>query len=235
MPSAIEICNVSKTYQKTPFERVSAIKKLSFDVPTGSIFGFVGPNGAGKSTLIKLAMGLIFPDEGRISFFERPSNIPEARSGVGYVPEQPILYEQLTGIEYMRFSCALYGMDGASSMKSIESCLEKVGLTDAGRRVIRTYSKGMQQRLAIAQAIVSEPDLVILDEPLSGLDPVGRIEIQDLLQELNSQGRTIFFSSHILHDVETICHEVALILKGELKYSGSPKEIEHIFKEVLGL
>jgi ABC-2 type transport system ATP-binding protein len=121
------------------------------------------------------------------------------------------------------------------AQEKIELCLEKVGLKDARKQLIRTYSKGMQQRLAIAQAIVADPELVILDEPLSGLDPVGRIEIQDLLKALNQDGATIFFSSHILHDVETICHQVAFIVKGELKYSGSPEKIESTFKEILKL
>jgi len=235
MDLAIEVKGITKTYKKSLVKQVKALKGLSFDIRPGEVFGFVGPNGAGKSTFIKIAMGLLFPDEGRVFFNGKPSIIPEARLKVGYVPEQPILYSQLTGAEYIAFSCRLYGGGKSQCKERINYFLEKVGLQDAASRAIRTYSKGMQQRLAIAQALVADPDVVILDEPLSGLDPIGRMDVQNLLIDLNEQGKTIFFSSHILHDVESVCHRVAFIVKGELKYLGSPENIEKIFKESLGL
>lgn len=235
MKEAFVVKGVSKTYKKSPGSHVFALKNLSFDIPVGEIFGFIGPNGAGKSTFIKIAMGLLKADEGKVFFMGTPSFMPGARKKVGYVPEQPILYSQLTGLEYLNFSCGLYGIPTKESEERSTYFLEKMGLKEAARRLIRTYSKGMQQRLAIAQALVADPELVILDEPLSGLDPVGRIEVQELLKELNGQGKTIFFSSHILHDVESICDQVALLVKGELKYLGGPENIERIFKESLGL
>ncbi len=235
MDFAIEVKGITKTYKKSLVKQVKALRGLSFDINQGEIFGFVGPNGAGKSTFIKIAMGLLFPDKGSVFFFGKPSVQPKSRIKVGYVPEQPILYSQLTGAEYITFACRLYGEGKKQCRERIDFYLEKVGLQDAASRPIRTYSKGMQQRLAIAQALIANPDIVILDEPLSGLDPIGRMDVQNLLVELNEQGKTIFFSSHILHDVESVCHRVAFIVKGELKYLGSPENIEKIFKESLGL
>ncbi len=235
MDKAVRVEGISKTYRKQLGNRVIALKNLSFDISRGDIFGFVGPNGAGKSTFIKIAMGLLKADKGKVSFFGMPSSQPDSRKSVGYVPEQPILYSQLTGLEYMKFSCRLYGIPKDECFKRSKTFLEKVGLGDVAERTIRTYSKGMQQRLVIAQAIVAEPELVILDEPLSGLDPAGRMEVQELLRELNSEGKTIFFSSHILHDVESTCHQVALLVKGEIRYQGGPDNIEDIFRESVGL
>ncbi len=229
----ITLKHLHKTYRKGLSKKIAAVKDLSFEVKRGEIFGFVGPNGAGKSTTIKILMGLIFADRGEAKLFGVPCQNPEARSKVGFVPEHPVLYDHLSGEEFLWFAGALYGLPKKSIKERTEELLELVGLKEARKIKLRYYSKGMQQRLVIAQALISDPELIIMDEPLSGLDPIGRMEIMDLIKELKKQGKTVFFSSHILHDVETVCNRVALIIKGGLKFLGKPDNIEETFKKAL--
>ncbi len=231
--AVITLKNISKTYKKGLRQRLKAVKNLSFAVEQGEIFGFVGPNGAGKSTTIKILMGLIFPDEGEARLFGIPCVKPKARGKVGFVPEQPVLYDHLSGAEFLYFAGELYGLSKRENKRRVWQLLEQVGLKEAGNQRLRSYSKGMQQRLVIAQALIADPELIIMDEPLSGLDPIGRMEIMNLIKKLRQQHKTIFFSSHILHDVETVCDRAALIVKGELKFLGEPHNIEETFKKEL--
>ena len=200
--------------------RVVAVEDLSLAVEEGEIFGFVGPNGAGKTTTIKMLMGLIHPTRGRAFIFEAPIPSRTSKARIGYLPEHPAYYEFLTGREALRFFAELAGVARAEREGRCESLLSLVGLSDAQDRQIRKYSKGMQQRLGIAQALVADPAFVVLDEPMSGLDPVGRKEMRDVILELKRRGKTVFFSTHILPDVETLCDRVGVILGGRLRDVG---------------
>jgi ABC-2 type transport system ATP-binding protein len=200
--------------------RVRAVNDVSLEVHEGEIFGFVGPNGAGKTTTIKMLMGLIFPTSGRASIFDAAIPSPEAKRRLGYLPENPSYYEFLTGREALRFFGQLSGVREGDLGPRCGELLELVGLADAADRQIRKYSKGMQQRLGVAQALVGDPAFVVLDEPMSGLDPIGRKEVRDLILELKRRGKTVFFSTHILPDVESLCDRVGVILGGELRDVG---------------
>ena len=200
--------------------RVHAVEDLTLSVNEGEIFGFVGPNGAGKTTTIKMLMGLIFPTSGRAFIFDAPIPSAASKARIGYLPEHPAFYEFLTGIEAMRFFARLSGVPAADRERRCEELLALVGLADAADRQIRKYSKGMQQRLGIAQALVGDPAFVVLDEPMSGLDPIGRKEVRDLIVELKRRGKTVFFSTHILPDVEALCDRVGVILGGRLRDVG---------------
>ena len=205
--------------------KVAAVEDLDLEVAEGEIFGFVGPNGAGKTTTIKMLMGLIFPTRGKAWIFDAliPSNAAKAR--LGYLPENPSYYDFLTGMEAMRFYATLAGLRGADRDRRSQELLGLVGLADAAGRQIRKYSKGMQQRLGVAQALLSDPALVVLDEPMSGLDPIGRKEVRDLILELKRRGTTVFFSTHILPDVETLCDRVGMIAGGRLRAVGKLGEL----------
>ena len=200
--------------------RVEAVKNLSFSVEEGEIFGFVGPNGAGKTTTIKMLMGLIQPTAGRAWIFDAPIPTTSAKARLGYLPEHPAYYEFLTGAEALRMFATLAEVPSHDQGRRCTELLELVGLSDAADRQIRKYSKGMQQRLGIAQALVNDPVFVVLDEPMSGLDPVGRKEMRDIIVELKRRGKTVFFSTHILPDVEVLCDRVGLILNGTLRDVG---------------
>jgi ABC-2 type transport system ATP-binding protein len=205
--------------------RVTAVEDLSLQVEEGEIFGFVGPNGAGKTTTIKMLMGLIFPTRGRAFVFDAPIPSEASKARIGYLPEQPAWYEFLTGREAMDFFGKLAGVPAAERRRRCGELLGLVGLADAADRQVRKYSKGMQQRLGIAQALVADPAFVILDEPMSGLDPVGRKEVRDLILELKRRGKTVFFSTHILPDVETLCDRVGVIIEGRLRDVGRLGEL----------
>jgi ABC-2 type transport system ATP-binding protein len=200
--------------------RVHAVDGLTLSVNEGEIFGFVGPNGAGKTTTIKMLMGLIFPTSGKASIFDAPIPSEAAKARIGYLPEQPAWYEFLTGSEAMDFFAKLSGVPAAERRRRRDDLLALVGLADAADRQIRKYSKGMQQRLGIAQALVGDPAFVVLDEPMSGLDPVGRKDVRDLILELKRRGKTVFFSTHILPDVEALCDRVGVIIGGKLRDVG---------------
>src|SRR5512138_1189624 len=200
--------------------RVHAVDGLTLSVNEGEIFGFVGPNGAGKTTTIKMLMGLIFPTSGKAWIFDAPIPSSASKARIGYLPEHPAWYEFLTGLEALRFFARLAGVARADETRRCEELLALVGLSDAADRQLRKYSKGMQQRLGIAQALVGDPAFVVLDEPMSGLDPVGRREVRDLILELKRRGKTVFFSTHILTDVEALCDRVGIIIGGRLRDVG---------------
>lgn len=200
--------------------RLQAVKDLDLVVNEGEIFGFVGPNGAGKTTTIKMLMGLIFPTSGSARIFDAPIPSVEAKRRIGYLPEHPAFYDFLTGREAARLFASLSGVPSARLGRRVEELLELVGLSDAADRQIRKYSKGMQQRLGIAQALAGDPAFVVLDEPMSGLDPIGRKDVRDLIVDLKRRGKTVFFSTHILPDVESICDRVGVILGGRLRDVG---------------
>jgi ABC-2 type transport system ATP-binding protein len=200
--------------------RVAAVDDLTLAVEEGEIFGFVGPNGAGKTTTIKMLMGLIFPTSGKAFVFDAPIPSEASKARIGYLPEHPAWYEFLTGAEAMDFFAKLAGVPRRERRRRRDELLDLVGLSDAADRQIRKYSKGMQQRLGIAQALVADPAFVVLDEPMSGLDPIGRKEVRDLILELKRRGKTVFFSTHILPDVEALCDRVGVIIGGRLRDVG---------------
>ena len=200
--------------------RVQAVRGVSLEVQPGEIFGFLGPNGAGKTTTMKMAMGLIKPTRGRALLFGQSAEDAGVRSRVGYLPEHPYFYDYLTATEILSFFAQLHGLPRRERKRRIPELLELVGLSHAANRTLRRFSKGMLQRVGIAQAIINDPDLVILDEPLSGLDPMGRKEVRDIIVRLREQGKTVFFSSHILHDIETICDRVAILVAGRVERIG---------------
>ena len=215
--AVLSINNLSKTFRVGFWrKKVEAVRDVSFEVRSGEIFGLVGPNGAGKTTTMKMITGLIYPDAGAVEVFGHSSLTTESRRKLGYLPEGPYFYEHLTASELLRYYGHLHGMSGAKLDGRVDELLDRVGLTDARDRQLRKFSKGMRQRAGIAQALINDPELVILDEPQSGLDPVGRKEVRDLIYELREQGKTVVFSSHILVDVEAVCDRVAILQAGEL-------------------
>ncbi|MBI5528149.1 MAG: ABC transporter ATP-binding protein [Deltaproteobacteria bacterium] len=228
----ISIEHASKTF-RTGFlyRKVEAVRDVTFSVEEGDIFGFLGPNGAGKTTTIKMLMGLIFPTGGTLSIFGRPHTDIASRAALGYAPEQPYFYEYLTGSEFLDYYGQLFGVPSAERRRRIPLLFEMVGLRNCADLALRRYSKGMLQRIGIAQALVNDPRLLVLDEPMSGLDPIGRREIRDLILALKKRGKTIFFSTHILPDVEMICDRVAIIVKGELRRLGRIDEFAELESE----
>ncbi|MFH2010164.1 MAG: ABC transporter ATP-binding protein [bacterium] len=199
---------------------VKAVRELSFEVRAGEIFGLLGPNGSGKTTTIKMMMGLIFPTSGEIEVLGRSVPDVAAKARVGYLPENPSFYDYLRADEFLELSARLCGVPRKERLERIPRLLARVGLTQALNRSLRKFSKGMLQRIGLAQALIHDPDLVVLDEPLSGLDPLGRKEVRDLILELRAQGKTVLFSSHILSDVEMICDRVAIVIEGQLRDIG---------------
>ena len=192
----IEIKNLSKTYGKQ-----KVVDDLSLTIPTGTIFGFLGPNGAGKTTAMKILVGINRPDTGQITIEGKDPSMASTREIIGFMPEEPGSYNQLTGLELIKFVNNLFNKNKQSSVDELENLLKKVGIYEARHKKIKNYSKGMKQRLGFAQALVNNPTYLFLDEPLEGLDPIGRREIKIILEELKKQGKTIFFNSHILADV----------------------------------
>jgi ABC-2 type transport system ATP-binding protein len=193
---------------------------IGFEVQPGELFGFVGPNGAGKTTTLKILLGLIRATSGEASILGHRVRETAFRREVGFLPENPYFYDFLTGREILRFYAKLCGVDGAARERRVSELLERVGLAHAADARLRTYSKGMLQRVGIAQALVHDPKVVFLDEPMSGLDPLGRKEIRDLIVALHGEGKTIFMNTHILTDVEMLCDRVAIIVKGRIRYEG---------------
>jgi ABC-2 type transport system ATP-binding protein len=201
-------------------KRVTAVDGLSLEVRRGEVFGFLGPNGAGKTTTLKILMGLIYPTSGKARLFGRDLGDPQTKARLGFLPESPYFYDYLTSREFLRFYGHLFGLWGAALDKRVDELLELVGMTHAKDLQLRKFSKGMLQRVGIAQALINDPELVVLDEPMSGLDPIGRKEVRDLILRLKESGKTVLFSSHILHDAEVLCDRVAMILKGRLVACG---------------
>jgi len=207
------------------FGAVAAVDRLSLDVRQGEILGFLGTNGAGKTTTIKLMLGFARPDEGTVSVLGGAPERPATRRRIGYMPETAHYYPYLDIHELLRFYGGLCGLDAATIRARAARLIERVGLADAGRRLLRHYSKGMLQRAGIAQALLHDPDLLILDEPLTGLDPLARIQFRDLLLELRSEGKTIFFSSHELSEAELICDRVAILKQGAQVWCGALRDV----------
>ena len=222
----ITIQGISKVFkQGLRGKKVRALDDLSLDVHRGEVFGFLGPNGAGKSTTIKILMNLIYPDTGRAVIDGRDVRDPEARKVVGYLPENPFFYDYLTADELLWFGGRTAGMDLRSIRERADLLIRKVDLQEARTRPLRTYSKGMLQRTGLALALIHDPQVVILDEPMSGLDPIGRKMVGDLILELRGQGKTVFFSSHILNDVERFSDRAGIIIGGRLRIVDSLKTL----------
>lgn len=215
--AVIEINALTKTYKGKRGVMVAALKGLDLSLESGEVFGFLGPNGAGKSTTIKLLMGLITPTSGSATINSHSISISSARKNVGYLPENPAFYDYLTAEEYLGFVGRQFGMKGENLKKSCQEALVLFDLWDVRKRQMRSFSKGMVQRLGLAQVVVHDPDTYILDEPMSGLDPLGRVLVKDVIHSLKAKGKTVFFSTHITSDVEQVCDRVGIILNGELK------------------
>jgi ABC-2 type transport system ATP-binding protein len=231
--AAIEILGLEKTYmvgfwRKRPKR---ALQPLHLTVEDGEIFGFLGPNGAGKTTTLKMLMGLVFPTAGTARILGKDWTDPEVKAQIGFLPEQPYFYDYLTAHELLDYYGQLSGVPAKNRKNRVEEVLQRVGLTDIKGIQLRKFSKGMLQRAGIAQAILHSPRLVFLDEPMSGLDPLGRREVRDLILQLQQEGKTVFFSTHILSDAEALCDRVAIINKGELRGVGA---VEELTKSVLG-
>jgi ABC-2 type transport system ATP-binding protein len=226
--TVIELTHLTKDYE-TGFlrkKRVRALDHLSLEVRRGEIFGFLGPNGAGKTTTLKLLMRLIYPTSGTARILSRAIDDVETHSRIGYLPENPYFYDYLTGRELLDYTAALFGIPRDVTEKRGRELLALVGLdSQRANRQLRKYSKGMLQRIGIAQALVNDPEVVFLDEPMSGLDPIGRREVRDLLLSLREQGKTVFFSSHILSDVEALCDRAAILSRGKLHRCGTVQEL----------
>src|SRR6185295_6539300 len=223
---AIDVHDLRKTY-RTPFTRkkVEALRGVSFGVERGHIFGFVGPNGAGKTTTIRTLMGLIRPTAGTAQLLGYPLGSQKARFRIGFLPESPYFYDYLTVGELCDLAGRLFGMAPAARRKRADELIERVGLAGARGQSLKKFSKGMLQRAGLAQALMNDPELVVLDEPMSGPDPIGRKEVRDLILELRDQGKTVFSSTHILSDVEAITDRVAIIARGQLQAHGTPAEL----------
>lgn len=219
---AIEIQGLSKNYAVGFWKKQlrPALKPLSLTVEAGETFGFLGPNGAGKTTTLKLLMGIIFPSEGSATILGKSFRDPEVKRKIGFLPEQPYFYDYLSAPELLDYYAQLSGVPAQARKQRIFSLLDRVGLGDVGNKQLRKFSKGMLQRVGIAQAIIHDPEVVFLDEPMSGLDPLGRHEVREMIQGLKDEGKTIFFSTHILSDAEALCDRVAVIHKGELRGIG---------------
>src|SRR2546427_8380789 len=220
--AVLELLDIHKSYRShLSIRKYWILRGLSLSIGEGEVFGFIGTNGAGKTTTIKLALGLICPDQGSVRLYGEDASRVELRRRVGFLPENPYLYDCLTGEEFLDFHARLFGLDRITRRKRVKDLLERVGLGNRGYRQLRHYSKGMLQRIGLAQALINDPDLVILDEPMSGLDPIGRREVRDIILDLKARGRTVFFSTHILSDTETICDRVGMLVRGTLKAVGA--------------
>jgi len=222
----LEVDRLVKTFRK-PFsgKKVDAVRGISLRVTRGQIFGFLGPNGAGKTTTIKMLTGLIAPTSGRATILGKDVPSPDAMGSVGFLPENPYVYPYLTPREFVSLCGRLNGMGGSKLQDAVVKVLERVGIAYAMDRPVRNLSKGMLQRTGLAAALVHDPELLILDEPMSGLDPVGRKEVRDLIVEEAHAKKTVFFSSHILSDVEMLCDAVCILRKGEVVVSGTISEL----------
>ena len=224
--SIINYSGVIKKYRSWPRgNKVLALDDFSLQIEQGEVFGFLGPNGAGKSTALKMLLNFIFPDAGVVSLMGKSVSDRMARGHVGYLPENPYFYDYLTTEEILWFGGKASGLHKNEIHDRTNLLVDRMGLEDARKRPLRTYSKGMVQRAGIALALIHDPDVVVLDEPMSGLDPIGRKLVGDLILELKSQGKTVFFSSHILTDVERFCDRAGILVAGRLRLVGGLTEL----------
>jgi len=217
---AIEIRNLVKKYKT-----VTAVNDISLDVYEGEIFGFLGPNGAGKTTTIKTLLGLIFPTSGETLVLGKPAGDIDVKQKISYLPESPYFYEHMTAREVVGFYGGLFGLAGEAKNKRVDQLIEMVGLRDAAGKPLRAFSKGMLQRVGIAQALINDPKILFFDEPTSGLDPIAHRDIRNLILHLKSEGRTIFLSSHQLSDVEMVCDRVSILNKGKIRRIGHVEDL----------
>jgi len=220
--TVLSVQGLKKTFRRgLRAKPVQALKGISFSISAGSITGFLGANGAGKTTTIKCLLNLAFADEGEVRFFGASELSPAIKSRIGFLPERPYFYEYLTGREFLRFYGELSAEFKTVDLRArVDSLLKRVGLEHAGDRPLRGYSKGMLQRIGIAQALVSEPEFIILDEPMTGLDPDGRYEVREIIRETAKSGTAVFFSSHLLPDAEQLCERLVILAHGELVFNG---------------
>jgi len=225
--AVIEIENLTKDFQVGFWKKrpVRAIDNLSLQVQRGEIFGFLGPNGAGKTTTLKILMNLLRPTSGGARILGEPAHSVPMRQRIGYLPENPYFYDYLTAEELLIYAGTLFGIKQPELDKKVSTLLERVGLSDSRKLQLRKFSKGMVQRIGVAQAIINDPEVVFLDEPMSGLDPLGRREVRQVIASLKGRGVTVFFSSHILPDVEALCDRVAIMNRGKLREEGALEEI----------
>jgi len=244
MEAIVEVKNLRVEYgarNSGPGKKL-AVKDLNLGVRAGEVFGFLGPNGAGKTTTMNVLLGFVNATSGDAFLFGVNVREPIARQRIGYLPELTYYYKFLTVEELLRFYARVFGIPRREADRRIDALLKLVELEHARRRPIKTYSKGMQQRVGLAQALINNPELLILDEPTSGLDPIGRMKVREIIQRLKSEGKTVFFSSHELGEVETICDRIAIINEGELKVEGRVDELvqkhhtdlEKIFLNIVG-
>jgi ABC-2 type transport system ATP-binding protein len=224
---AIEILDLEKSYSVGFWRKRPklALRPLRMTIENGEVFGFLGPNGAGKTTTLKLLMGLVYPTAGTAKILGMDLDDPRVKSQIGFLPEQPYFYDHLSARELLHYYAQLSGVPGKGCSARVEHTLARVGLSDSAGVQLRKFSKGMLQRVGLAQAILHDPKLVFLDEPMSGLDPMGRREVRDLIQQLRSEGKTVFFSTHILSDAEALCDRVGVIHQGELRGVGAVAEL----------
>jgi ABC-2 type transport system ATP-binding protein len=227
MTPVLKVTDLKKTFRKgLRATQVAALKGISFELLPGTITGFLGANGAGKTTTIKCLLELSFPDSGEVEYFGEKGLSPEAKSRIGFLPERPYFYEYLTGEEFLRFYGKLSpNISRADLEPRIQQLLKRVGLSHAGHRQLRGYSKGMLQRIGIAQTLIHRPHFIILDEPMTGLDPDGRFEVREIIRETAAEGTAVFFSSHLLPDAEQLCNHLVILKKGELVYQGSTAQL----------
>jgi len=243
MDAILELKNLRVEYKtRSSQDRKLAVNDLNLRVNAGEVFGFLGPNGAGKTTTMNVLLGFVNASAGDAFLFGVNVREPIARQRIGYLPELTYYYKFLTAEEILRFYARVFGIPSAEADRRIERLLKLVELEAARKRPLKTYSKGMQQRVGLAQALINDPDLLVLDEPTSGLDPLGRMKGREIIQRLKSEGKTVFFSSHELGEVETVCDRVAIINKGELKVEGPVAQLvaqhnanlEQIFLKIIG-
>jgi len=226
MADAIRIENLRKTFRIGFIPKSRPILKgITFSVREGETFGYLGPNGAGKTTTIKCLLDLIHPDDGTIAIFGRPASSPRSRETLGFLPENPYFYDYLTAREFLAFTADLFGLGRPEKEERVARLLRLVGLERAADLPLRKYSRGMLQRAGLAQALINDPKLVVLDEPLGGMDPIGRKEIRDIIVRFKDEGKTVFFTSHILQDIEMICDRVAIIVGGRIVKEGGLRDL----------
>ena len=239
MTIAIEVNNLRVAFQHGRKTHI-ALDNISFKVPVGKTVGFIGPNGAGKTTTLHVLLGFAEPASGSATLFGENSQSALARNRIGYLSEHPEAYKFMTGMEYMKLTARLFGIKGEQQKERIATLLEEVELTEHAHKKIGTYSRGMLQRIGLAQALINDPELLILDEPTNGLDPIGRLKIRQLIEQLKQQGKTIFFSSHELSEIETVCDEIVMIANGKIiqqgpvaELIGDKRNLQHSFLEAL--